>query len=566
MNEELHVQPGAHDEFTALGLHDFDSVMTLRKGMPVSRHAHRNTVRLAAESGSADRTYYLKRVYRVPLKHIVEDLVARRPPRAQPVREAEAIERCREQGIGVMRALAWGQRSVVTVPRQAFLLVEAVPAMENLEEALRRLACAEGRDALRERSHLARALGRFVARIHDAGLLWPDMVAKHIYIAPRPRREASGGWQFYLIDVERLTTGRSRRRRRKDLERLWRSMQGRGLPATDLLRFAVSYLGMEDRPGPARRARLEEAFAWARDEIRRSWASQRPRLPLPDDAPRPEQQRFAKLGRVRVNEAFIPILQNNGLVSFSSVFGLEMGERLDKPRLADWRRRLRVPLRDVSGHPCLFYVKRYEDPPLREQLRRILTQHPKHGSAWWEWENIHTLSSGGIPTPTPVAFGEKMHGVFERRSFLVTQAIPGESLESWVPRHLGPQGDVGREARIALVELVARLARNLHRRRMVHRDLYLSHIFLSHNEDGRPVLRLIDLQRVFRPRWRWRRWQVKDLAALHYSTPWECVPATDRVRFLRRYLDVKKLGPQDKRLARRVLDKARRMARHNRPR
>jgi hypothetical protein len=52
----------------------------------------------------------------------------------------------------------------------------------------------------------------------------------------------------------------------------------------------------------------------------------------------------------------------------------------------------------------------------------------------------------------------------------------------------------------------------------VHRDLYASHIFAD-RRGGRTDLYLIDLARVFRPRWRLRRWRVKDLAQLKYSMP-----------------------------------------------
>jgi len=64
------------------------------------------------------------------------------------------------------------------------------------------------------------------------------------------------------------------------------------------------------------------------------------------------------------------------------------------------------------------------------------------------------------------------------------------------------------------VDLVA----NLHAAGHVHRDLYASHIFLD-AEGGRVQLYLIDLARVFVPRWRVFRWRVKDLAQLKYSMP-----------------------------------------------
>ena len=62
------------------------------------------------------------------------------------------------------------------------------------------------------------------------------------------------------------------------------------------------------------------------------------------------------------------------------------------------------------------------------------------------------------------------------------------------------------------------LVGRLHAAGCAHRDLYASHVFL-HETDQALHLSLIDLARVFRPRWRMRRWQVKDVAQVKYSMP-----------------------------------------------
>ena len=58
----------------------------------------------------------------------------------------------------------------------------------------------------------------------------------------------------------------------------------------------------------------------------------------------------------------------------------------------------------------------------------------------------------------------------------------------------------------------------LHRAGMAHRDFYTSHVF-CHELEGGFDLYLIDLARVFRPRWRQWRWWAKDLAQLKSSLP-----------------------------------------------
>ncbi len=77
-------------------------------------------------------------------------------------------------------------------------------------------------------------------------------------------------------------------------------------------------------------------------------------------------------------------------------------------------------------------------------------------------------------------------------------------------------------------------------------------------------MHLIDLQRVRWQREGWpRRWIVKDLAALDYSSPAGIVTRADKVRFLREYLGLRRLDAEGRALAASVAAKTRRIARHD---
>ena len=78
---------------------------------------------------------------------------------------------------------------------------------------------------------------------------------------------------------------------------------------------------------------------------------------------------------------------------------------------------------------------------------------------------------------------------------------------------------------------------------MVHRDLYAAHVFLDDSSEEM-VLNLIDMARVFKPRWRKFRWRVKDLAQLKYSMPAAWVK-NHWDEFLCAYLDICG-GPRDR--------------------
>jgi hypothetical protein len=214
-------------------------------------------------------------------------------------------------------------------------------------------------------------------------------------------------------------------------------------------------------------------------------------------------------------------------------------------------------------------MKRFERPPLRRQMQRWWGGHWWLGTAGIEWKNARQLADAGIAAADPIAFGQQMAGPWEQRSFILLKQVRGVSLERWLPEYLpAVDQETDWQSRRRRLDKLARFVADFHRAGFVHRDLYLSHVFIeeegSHNETR---FCLIDLQRVFRPRWRHRRWVVKDLAALHFSTPAARVSVFERLRFLCRYArDCPRFGSV-RRLAGLIETKARRMAGHNeRPR
>lgn len=247
-----------------------------------------------------------------------------------------------------------------------------------------------------------------------------------------------------------------------------------------------------------------------------------------------------------------------GLDSLDAVFRYNGGHLLDKPGLEPWRERRQIAVPRPEREPEILYLKRFHSPPLRRQLGRWLHGHWLAGTASIEWQNARRLASDGIPAAEAVAFGQEMIGPWERRSFVLLRAVQGSSLEKWLPANLPPaKGDANQPLRRERIDRLARLVARFHRQGYIHRDLYLAHIFLEPAEsapDGRLIegYRLIDLQRVFKPRWRRRRWVVKDLAALDYSTPADRVSRRERLRFLVRYARECDLFGSARALARRV--------------
>jgi len=262
------------------------------------------------------------------------------------------------------------------------------------------------------------------------------------------------------------------------------------------------------------------------------------------------------VGDVCVASQFVDLFTTHGLTSLSALLNHCVATSMGKPGLPPWRERLRLELNDADGSAKILFLKRYRSPPARAQCHRIIEGSPRHSTAWIEWYWVNRLMRDGVATMLPVAFAESMHRGCERASVIVTEAVPGQSLESWAH---GRQ----KQCDIAGISALARFIRRFHAMGYVHRDLYLSHVFYDDRHAGEECFRLIDLQRLMRPRlWR-SRWVVKDLASLNYSCPERVASSSARLRFLRAYMGVDRIGSGHRRMIRRIIAKTRRIARHD---
>jgi len=555
VSDLLYIHPAYADLLRANGLHRFEDFMRAKGLFCKTPGRHDQSLTLTLEDPGGSRKFLLKRTTHTGLKQVLGHLLAFRRPLAAPVREFGAIKLCRDGGLDTMQPAACGQHSRFMIPYSGFLLLEQLPSGCHLQRLMQSWSTGS-RPPAHHVHRLFYELGRLIGRLHHARLVCPALSPRQIVVQPDQRQDRDSWWQFFLTDLTDVTTGSARRIQNRDLRQLLRRC-GRLRPTkNDLLRFALGYVSTRYPAAASRTIAMRRSFGWAKRLL-----SSIARSPAPA-----EQERFVRMGRVIVNTSYMYLLQENALGSFSAVFRYHGGTTLNKPGLT-WRQRIKVDLTRDDAPPITIFLKRYDRPPWPVQLRRLLLRRADHSTAWWEWQQLRRLRRAGIPTPTPVAFAEKMSRWLEKRSFIALAAAPGESLERWVPQNMlrhAPTLSFAR--RRNLVQQLAVLVRSLHQAGFRHRDLYLSHVFVDFDRTPQPCLTLIDLQRVFRPRWRRRRWLIKDLAALHYSSPARAIHATDRLRFLLTYLDRHRLTIPDKRLARGILAKTRRIARHNRPR
>lgn len=90
----------------------------------------------------------------------------------------------------------------------------------------------------------------------------------------------------------------------------------------------------------------------------------------------------------------------------------------------------------------------------------------------------------------------------------------------------------------ALIRKVATIAKTLHENGINHRDFYLCHFLLDPETLQNPealTLYLIDLHRAGLHRRLRRRWRLKDLAGLYFSSKDQGLTARDYWRFIKAY-------------------------------
>ncbi|MBX9622342.1 MAG: hypothetical protein K2X82_00855 [Gemmataceae bacterium] len=160
-----------------------------------------------------------------------------------------------------------------------------------------------------------------------------------------------------------------------------------------------------------------------------------------------------------------------------------------------------------------------------------------------EWEHLRWAAAAGFPVPRAVAAGQYVGPWFRLQGFLAVEELAGMlPLHEAVPlaaERLAPAAFLYWKR--GLTAELARLARELHRRKAFHKDLYFCHFYIreeftrSAPADWTNRAVMIDLHRLARHPVTAAWWRAKDLAQLLYSSEVPGVTARDRVRFWRLY-------------------------------
>lgn len=161
-------------------------------------------------------------------------------------------------------------------------------------------------------------------------------------------------------------------------------------------------------------------------------------------------------------------------------------------------------------------------------------------SAENEKQAIEKLQRIGIATMKLAGYGRRGGNPARIQSFIITEELkPTVSLEDYCRDwKLFPPSTRWKRT---LIQRVAQIARTLHANGIMHRDLYLCHFLLDttpaliQSNSGEPQLYLIDLHRAEQHRHLKRRWRIKDVAGLYFSSMDIGLTKRDLLRFIEEY-------------------------------
>jgi heptose I phosphotransferase len=487
------------------------------------------------------------------------------PLTSRESQDATLLLRLERHAVPAPRVLAMGHRQEGAGQMGSFLLTEPIRDTIRLEAWLARQDRAEPG---RVQDVLARA-GALVHRLHEASCYLRGAAGTALALRCGGAGERP---EPVLGEPDGVFAARTRLPRcaRRDVAHFLRFLSSAGCGTADLRFFLQGYQFAGAGPSPPEGAPRERVAAGA---------SSRPNVP-PIDGGRtvtftPFWQRLLR-GALRLRQRpdwadFV------GPDWANRIMAVEVTDRFHaKQGRSTGRWVLYAPQRGDEGAPprrLTVYLKRHYELPRWHGLLAALWPNGDWSPAFQEWNHLEWARRQGVPVPEVVAAGEITAPGGKLQSFLavkeLTDMLPLHEAIPLAASRLPPLQL--RRWKRGLVAEMARLARMLHDRRCFHKDLYLCHFYIHRDDtsglpDGaewRGRVYLIDLHRLAHHPWSWRLWQLKDLAALLYSSEMVGIDARDQVWFWRFYRGIGQRRRSDRWLRRCVLFKWRRYRQHN---
>lgn len=443
-----------------------------------------------------------------------------RPVKAR--REYALAAALHRRAISTPRPLAWGVEGGGLRPCASWLVTETVADAGSLLNYLEReLPQAPPAEHRRTRRRLAVALGRFLARLHAAGVVHRDFHPGNLLL----RFDAAGSPSLWLLDLHTVSLGPPCHwpARLVNLSVLNRYFALRA-ERTDRLRCWRAYVAAADNPPPQRC--VVELERMTEESNLRLWRSR-------DVRPLHTNRYFTRIRSAAVRGHFVRDLDRTVVNALLADPDAPFADP-DVGVIKDSRSSTVAELELSDGGVVRRVIyKRFRITDRRGSWLSLV----RRSAAVRSWVFGHALVDRRLPTPRPLAVWHRVRNGVPQEGYLLTEKVDGAiDLHGLVRRLESLPSATARTELLARCHALARLLRTLHQRGLSHRDLKASNILTAREGDD---LRFwfIDLVGIRRHSHVSRRRKVQNLARLNASfLNYPLVSRTIRLRFLRSYL------------------------------
>ncbi|MBW8017026.1 MAG: hypothetical protein FVQ82_12645 [Planctomycetes bacterium] len=187
--------------FAGLGLVSFDDFFSYSKGSFIGKNKKRDVTSFTLKSDGGSKEFFMKRFIRPHFKDMLFAGCKSGHICSQGQYEWENAKFLLDNGIMTYRPVCFGMEMRFGIESRSFFVTEKLDGQCFQEFVTENFSGMSGE----EKKRVIENLGRFIRRVHDAGVNMPDLYVWHLYL----ESEDAATCDFALIDLHRMSTSRA---------------------------------------------------------------------------------------------------------------------------------------------------------------------------------------------------------------------------------------------------------------------------------------------------------------------------------------------------------------------
>lgn len=209
--------------FANSGLEKFEDFFGYADGEIINKNNKRDVLRFTLDGGGCEKVFFMKRFFNPHFKDMIFTWRVFGRPCSQAMCECNNANILLDNGINTYQPVYYGERKVLGIERKSLLVTEKLKGVcltDFVSGHWKQLSSDQKREIINLMAETA-------ARIHNAGINFPDLYIWHFFITPyRPADD--GNYELAVIDLHRMEHNvKSRKKLFQNMGRLIHSMIGK---------------------------------------------------------------------------------------------------------------------------------------------------------------------------------------------------------------------------------------------------------------------------------------------------------------------------------------------------